>query len=66
MVAPGGWLALMCAREASAADSVCWKQRKEVRMAGTWVAGSMMPTATASIDSSLSFAAWGVLEFFCG
>jgi hypothetical protein len=45
-------------REASAASSVCWNARKEVKIAGTLVWGSMIPTATASIESSHSIAAY--------
>ena len=61
-MAPGGWFSFTDLREARAADSVCWKVTKEVRMAGTWVWGSIIPTATASMDESHSCAACSILK----
>ena len=62
MRAPGGWLALMGASEARAAEAVCWKVRKEVRSAGAPVLGSRMLTATASMELSHDTAVWMVLD----
>jgi len=60
-MAPGGWFSFTDLREAKAADSVCWNVTKEVRMAGTWVLGSIIPTATTSMDESHSWAAYTIL-----